>query len=116
MQEYFKKELRGRDESVLKLQRELSQEHNHAHGSVKDLLDQKDSTIEEQNAKIRSLRDELEKTKLDGMQMFQRRVETETEAKYQKAKKLWQEQKRENEILIRKEEVCLFLLLKFTQY
>ena len=112
LEEYYKKlveEMRNKDVSFQKLQRELSQEHSHAHGSVKDLLDQKDSTIEEQNMKIRSLKEELDKVTLEGMQAVQRKLETETEMKYQRAKKLFQEQKKENEILIRKEEVSRLL-------
>jgi len=110
LEEYYKKlveEMRNKDDSFQKLQRELSQEHSHAHGSVKDLLDQKDNTIEELNMKIRSLKEELDKVTLEGMQAVQRKLETETEMKYQRAKKLFQEQKKENEILIRKEETAL---------
>ena len=107
LQEYLRKELRGRDDAFQKLQRELSQEHHQAHSSVKELLDQKDTIIEEQALKIRSLKEEMDKATLEGMQKAQRKLENDTEAKYQRAKKLFQDQKRENDILIRKEEVCL---------
>ena len=55
LEEYYKKlfeEMRNKNDSFHKLQRRLSQEHSHSHRLMKDLLDQKDTTIEEQSMKI----------------------------------------------------------------
>lgn len=115
LQEHFRNEVKTRDDSFHKLQRELSQEHNQNHASVKDLLEQKDIVIGEQNAKIHKLKEELDKFKADSLQMMQRRLESELEVKYQRAKKLFQDQKKEKEIILQREEVSFsfyFVMLK----
>ena len=99
--------MKTRDDTFHKLQRELSQEHKQNHASVKDLLEQKDIVIGEQNAKIHKLKEELDTFKADSLQMMQRRLESELEVKYQRAKKLFQDQKKENEIILKREEVSL---------
>eukprot|EP00112_Aurelia_sp_Birch-Aquarium-sp1_P016620 Seg3785.1 transcript_id=Seg3785.1/GoldUCD/mRNA.D3Y31 product="TNFAIP3-interacting protein 1" protein_id=Seg3785.1/GoldUCD/D3Y31 len=107
LQEHFRNEVKTRDDSFHKLQRELSQEHNQNHASVKDLLEQKDIVIGEQNAKIHKLKEELDKFKADSLQMMQRRLESELEVKYQRAKKLFQDQKKEKEIILQREETAM---------
>lgn len=105
LQEYLKKEIKGKDESLQKLQRELSQEHQQAHGSVKELLGHKDATIADQALKIRNLKEELDRVTLEHMVNAQKRVESAIDFKYQNAKRMYFELKKENDLLKRREEV-----------
>ena len=105
LQELFKKEIKERDSSYHKLQRELSFEHNSAHTSVKDLLEQKDKHIEDQSKQIRELQEELTKVRSAGFRVDPEQIPRELEAKYRQAKKLFFEQKREKEITVKREEV-----------
>ena len=106
LNDFFRSEVRSRDESFHKLQRQLSQEHHKVHGSVKELLDQKDSVIEEQSTKIRQLKDELARVTLESSQVLMRRIESDTEKKYQHAKRMFHELKKDNDIMKRREEVA----------
>ncbi|XP_065063601.1 TNFAIP3-interacting protein 1-like [Rhopilema esculentum] len=107
LQELFKKEIKERDSSYHKLQRELSFEHKNAHASVKDLLEQKDKHIEDQSKQIRELQEELTKVRSEGFRVDPEQIPRELEAKYKQAKKLFFEQKREKEITMKREEAAL---------
>ena len=96
-------EVHKKDTSFQKLQKQFSQEYKNT--SNGDLLDQKDAIIVEQAEKISSLKQELGKLRADGMQYMQARHETDLEKRYQHAKNLFQNQKKENELIVQREHV-----------
>eukprot|EP00794_Sanderia_malayensis_P011897 gene11897-13131_t len=105
LQEHMKSELQTKDKTFHALQKQLSQEHkDHSRADYNRLLEQKDLIIEEQAAKIRALKEELGKARLDSMRYMQNQYENDMEQRYQRAKKLFQDQKKENEIVLKREQ------------